>query len=135
MATTTTQPLALPDPAKADYRFHIANLREAIDFLEIAEPVEVKLTAGIQRHGAHRYVNGTHVITISAYLTPAGASATLWHELTHAAQSEYLGRTEFRAQYDGESRRHGYRGNRFEIEANEIAAAYSTDLPLTKPAN
>jgi hypothetical protein len=128
------QKLTLPGPStKGGWSISVSAIREAIDFLELTAPVEVKLAAGLRRHGAHRFRDGVHVITLSTYLNVEQASFTLWHELTHAAQTDYLGRQEFVAAYNNESRMHGYSGNAFEVEANQMAADM-VDTPLTRRA-
>lgn len=132
--TTRTQPLTLPGPAKAGWKIDVKAIREAIEFFGLTSPVEVKLTAGYRRTGCHRFRDGVHVLTVSGIRGAAEASETLWHELTHCAQQEYLGRTAFRAEYEAESRRVGYRANRFEVEARDTAAAMHAELSLTKLA-
>lgn len=129
------QKITLPDTAKGGWRVSVPAIREALDFLEITQPIEIKLTAGLQRHGAHRVRNGVHLITVSTYLAGASASETIWHELTHAAQSEYLGEDAFAASYNQQSRYVGYTANRYEVEAREVAAAMTDELPLTKAAS
>lgn len=132
---TTTQALTLPGTGKGDATFRPAAVKEAIELLGIVDPVEVKLANGTRRHGSHRW-NGagtTHIITVSTYLTPAEAGRTLWHELTHAAQREYLGLAAFMAAYRSESAVKGYRNNRFEIEAR-AHEDMNDDLPLAKHA-
>lgn len=129
------QPLTLPGPALGGWTVDVPAIREAIEFLELAWPVEVKLTSGIHTHGRIRFRDGRHLITVATNLTPAKASSTLWHELTHAAQREYLGVEAHRSAYAVESRRVGYDANRFEREAREMADAMAASVPLTKRAS
>ena len=94
-----------------NWKLDRAALREAIEFLGITYPVEVKQTrvAG-GRHGAHcliphgrfvrRYRGGwygvaespdgtlSHKVTVKSWLDPERASFVLWHELTHCMQAE-----------------------------------------------
>lgn len=76
-------------------------LKRACEVLGITSPVHVKRSPGRSLAGAyhgrklgalvHRHcdpVQSYHCITVSAVLHPNDASRTLWHELTHAAQSE-----------------------------------------------
>jgi hypothetical protein len=58
---------------------------------------------------------------VSKNLTAENASRTIWHELTHAAQTE-ADPLRFHTRYREESARVGYRQNRFEIEARENEA-------------
>lgn len=129
------QALTLPGPTKTGWKIDVAAIREAISFFGLTSPVEVKLTSGYRKVGCARYRDGVHVITISAIRSGAQASVTLWHELTHAAQREYLGREAFRAEYQAETARVGYRANRFEVEARAVGAAMSVEFPLTKIAS
>lgn len=135
METTIKHPpLVLPGAAKAGWTIDVPAIREAIAFFGLTSPVEVKLTAGTRRVGCARYRDGVHVITLSALRSGAQASETLWHELTHAAQREYLGDEAFRVQYQMEQLREGYDRNRFEVEARDTAAVMTAELSLTKRA-
>lgn len=106
---------------------------EAVEFLEIDRPVEVKWAAGLRRAGCHRSRNGVHVITVSTYLEADALSKTLWHELVHAAQEErYESRAGFNAAYGLQNRLYGYRRNRFEAEAEEWSEDFHAELRLAK---
>ena len=128
-----TQELLLPGTSKAGTRFSVPAVREAIAYFGLVDPIEVKFSGGIHRRGCHRYAGKgqPHIITVSTYLSPEEAGRTLWHELTHAAQREYLGQEEFTAQYRLESATKGYRGNKFEVEAREHSDL-NAEIPLAK---
>jgi len=130
---TTTQALTLPGTSKTGWKLDAAAVRQAIEFFGIAAPVEVKLSAGTRKVGCAKWREGVHVITVTTHHSLAGASKTLWHELTHAAQREYLG-ADFGPAYRAESARVGYRANRFEVEARDVADAMAADYPLAKVA-
>lgn len=128
-----TQRLCLPGTSKGGATFKPGAVLEALDYFGIVDPTEVKFTAGIHRKGAHRYAGPgqPHLITVSTYLSPEEAGRTLWHELCHAAQREYLGVPEFVAQYRQESASKGYLGNKFEVEARQHSDL-NTEIPLAK---
>lgn len=71
-----------------------AAIKEAIEFLGLQLPVEIKQPSRVgRRRGSHCFdwnvgAQGVHAITIKSYLNPERASKTLWHELAHAAQAE-----------------------------------------------
>jgi hypothetical protein len=131
MAPTVTLPNK--DENQAGARLIPGAVLEAVAFLEIARPVEVKWAAGLRRAGSHRSRNGGHVITLSTYRPADQLSETLWHELVHAVQAErYPTDKEFSSVYVRESRTVGYQANRFEVEAREIAADFSPQLPLSR---
>ncbi len=132
-----TQALTLPSStSKGGSRFSPAAVQEAIELLCLTGTVEVKASAGTRRRGAHRYYKATghHSITVSTYLCPEDAGRTLWHELCHAAQVEYLGVETFNAQYSQESAWKGYRANAFEVEARSYSDM-NDDLPLARQAS
>lgn len=133
---TTTQPLQLPaSTAKGGWTVNPAAVREAIAFFGLTRPVRIKLAGGTRRHGSRRWNEATgHSITLSTYLPAGRVSETLWHELCHAAQSEYLGDAAFSASYDQYSKRVGYRLNPYEVEARETGAAMAPEFPLVRDA-
>jgi hypothetical protein len=129
------QRLLLPEKArsKGGAQFSIGAIFEALDFLEIAQPVEVKWSAGLRRRGSHRFREGGHIITVSTYLDADELSTTLWHELVHCAQLERFDEThEFNAAYTNSYYLTGYHANKFEVEAREVAEAYASEFRLAK---
>lgn len=68
-------------------------LREAREMLGLELPVDVNANGRIRlSHGRYRGIKeGRHQIDIGSGLSPARASACLWHELTHARQREEAG--------------------------------------------
>lgn len=93
--------------------------------------VEGEVVIGFARYangsldGKYMWVRGRHSITLCAYLTPAGASVVLWHELTHAKQ-------------ECEGRRTGpgtlaFRGVEYEQHPREIEARGNEHLALEYP--
>lgn len=122
--------LTLPakDRGVAGARFNSRAIREAIEFLELACPVEIKWSNGTRRAGAHRFRNGHHLITVSTHVRPTSLSRVLWHELTHARQEETI--EHFDAAYRSENKRRGYQRNRYEVEARQYAEAFADELDL-----
>jgi hypothetical protein len=122
--------------SQSGYRILVPAIREAIDFHDLQQPIWVKLTGGIVKKGAHRWDphRRMHIITVSTHSDVARASVTLWHELTHAAQSERLGPDDFRTMYAADRRARGYRYCQFEVEARETADLMHPLLPLTRAA-
>jgi hypothetical protein len=112
--------------------FNPTRVIEAVEFLEIREPVEIKWSGGTRTIGTHRWRDGKHLVTVSTYLPAEKLSAVLWHELTHAQQQErFGGPTDWYREYSAENRTRGYRQNRFEIEARENAEVYGSEMRLT----
>ena len=106
---------------------------EAVEFLELERPVEIKWAAGIRRRGAHRNQTEGHVITVSTYLDAEQLNITLLHELIHAAQAErFDSRREWAVANHSESRRVGYHRNQYEVEARELADDFSKDFNLAR---
>lgn len=133
--TQTKQRLLLPEKerSKGGAAFNIGAIFEALDFLEIERPVEVKWSAGLRRRGSHRFRDEGHTITVSTYLDADELSTTLWHELVHCAQLErYDHSHEFSADYTNAYYLTGYHANKFEVEAREVAEAYAAEFRLAK---
>lgn len=83
-------------------------LQEIKDFFGLRLPVYVRRTAGRQTYGTYRLKMGHelprsvaarigvhgeklyHHLTVSGRRSPEKASATVWHELTHAMQAERI---------------------------------------------
>lgn len=122
--------------SKGGASLKVGSVMEAVEFLEIEDPIEVKWANGTRRRGSHRVRNGVHVITLSTYLPADKVTFTLWHELTHCMQAEREGGNEaFTRKYRLEGKSGAaYRTNRFEIEANETAEAMKDELPLATQA-
>lgn len=129
--------LKIPDyPNARNVYMSRSDIQDAIDHLEINNPVVIKWSSGRYRMGCHRYKksNGRyHSITISRYLYEEDVTETLWHELTHARQTEKCGEPElFYAKYykqygvSGEA----YRNNPYEIEARRVATHMSVHKKL-----
>lgn len=120
-------------PSLGGHRISAAAVTEALEHLGINAPVQIKWSQGRRRLGAHRFRPGVgHVITVTTYHRYAsGVSETIWHELTHAHQLERaVDPKSFITSYREESRRVGYRNNRFEVEAREVGARMSVLKPL-----
>lgn len=130
---------------RGDYRAEIGQtwkidreaLAAAIELLDIKLPVKIRFNSRVGKTaGNYRFHEcGYHDIMLKTYRTAAEASATLWHELTHAMQAERFQRanphlpprTAWLAQLE---QSHGkYRACPMEIEANRMAAD-TDDLPL-----
>lgn len=130
------QRLLLPDKQRGigGAEFSIGGIGDALTLLDIEKPVVVKWTAGMNRRGSYRYTkDGRHSVAISTYLNPEQASETLWHELVHAHQQErYENHVEFALATTHEVIKKGYRQSVFEVEAREVAKAYSEEFRLTK---
>ncbi len=125
--------LQLPGKTKnlAGAQLNPSAVIEAIEFLELERPVEIKWSAGLRRRGCHRLRDGRHVITVSTYLDFSQLSSTTWHELTHAAQAErFDSDKEYDAAYAKDCRLRGYGGSLFEIEAREYAEDFAVEMPL-----
>lgn len=67
--------------------------------------------------GTYRCRDGTHHIVVKSYLTAEQASATLWHELTHARQAERAGSQSAWEKVTAAQRRWPYAQRPIEIEA------------------
>lgn len=131
MAPTTT--IRVPSkPSVAGHRISAKAVVEAAAILGLSDPIEIKWSSGRRRLGAHRYRDGRHVVTVTRlYREAASISETIWHELTHAQQTEKAGRAKFISEYRLENRRVGYQNNRFEVEARAVGANMKEQLPLT----
>src|SRR5690242_3638277 len=88
-----------------------AKVKEACKELGVKSKVRFKLEPriqyqnGIEYAGMYWWYPRRHLIelVLPHTVSPGRASETIWHELTHAAQDERLGRKEFRKQYDLEN--------------------------------
>jgi hypothetical protein len=155
-----------PTTGTVEWKLNQPAVDEAIAFLGIKLPVTIKQTrrTGSQK-GAHtmrpegpgiRVTSSgivglrtaeraawSHRITAKSYLSPAEASAVLWHELTHAMQAERviaslpadaspidIYNAHHSAYFDGTA----YTRKPWEIEANEFAASFADELPLARAA-
>jgi hypothetical protein len=119
---------------KGGAEFDAGSCIKAVTVLRLTAPVEIKWSSGTRRKGAHYWRDGRHVVTISTYLGGDEANMTLWHELTHAVQTERVGEEKFWADYRmfGRSGR-AYETNPYEIEANQVMHQFASVLRLTKP--
>lgn len=63
---------------------------------------QIKLQRGVEYAGIYWWYPKRHLIelVLPHTVSPGRASEVIWHELTHAAQDERLGRYEFRKQYE-----------------------------------
>lgn len=134
-----TQRLLLPNKtrSKAGVELVPGAILEALDFLEIKKPVQIKWTNGTKTRGSRRFTRDgeAHVVTISTYWPTDAINNTLWHELFHAHQAE---RYEDPAAWTRAYRREGktgraYQANKYEAEANEAAEWLQHEIRLTKP--
>lgn len=77
-----------------------------------------------------RVANATafHNIVVKSYLTPEQATATLWHELTHALQAERAGSVEAWNRFTRDQRRWPYARRPIEIEARKVSAARAHEM-------
>jgi hypothetical protein len=119
-------------PSRAPWQFDREMIERAIAELEITGDVHVSLSVGTRTFGTHRG-GSHHSITLSKLLSADQAGETLWHELTHAAQSERLGDDTFERLYRMQNGGVGYRGNRFEREARSNQKRHYSE-PLIRRA-
>ena len=77
--------------------------------------------------------DGVHLITIAARICETMASETIWHELTHARQSEKD--EDFRSNYNASVRSVGYRKSLYEREAKANEEYHYTKFSLTLENN
>jgi hypothetical protein len=119
----------------APWRLDEEAVLRACKLLGITKPVEIRRTSGNNTAGKYRGVNarGVHVITVAARISPKMASQTIWHELTHAMQSE---RDEnFRSNYGKSVRSVGYMKSPYEREAKANEENHNTKFSLTLSNN
>ena len=121
----------------APWRLNEAAVLRACILLGVTNPVKIRRTSGNSSVGKYRGVNaqGVHVITIAARISPTMASMTIWHELTHARQSEMLGDKNFRSNYSASVRSLGYLKSPYEREAKANEEYHHTRFSLTLPNN
>lgn len=126
-----------------------AAIRAACRALGVEWEVRITRTKATRTNGVHRLRirNGrpVHFIAGPALADTAKATATLWHELTHAAQAERVAR-EGGVHHDPLSALHAWvkfcnRQNRWcyerrpiEVEARATADNPPLSIPLVKPA-
>lgn len=75
---------------KPCWDFDVAALERACKLLGVTRPVELGAVNSRRRRwaGMHHDEREQHRVTCAVWATPEGASRTLWHELSHAAQSD-----------------------------------------------
>jgi hypothetical protein len=124
----------------AQWSLDLAALAEAIAFLGLTLPVQIKQTGHRGgRRGAYSFrtkgVLRYHHITVKNWLDPAQACRTLWHELAHAMQAERHN-DPFKpfvvvqqAWADSPERRGSYRFRPIEVEARSYED-YGTEVQI-----
>ena len=98
---------------------NVRSIKIAARLLGIERDIKIRTTRGYRRIGCHRLRDGQHYITFSTSQNPEDQSKTLWHELTHAAQVDQLGRDEYYKRYRMQQRSVGYKENALEKQAND----------------
>ncbi len=149
LSVERVKPTRRERPQNAPWTLDERAIQEAREFLGITRPVTLKVINHASRTmGEHRVTVGPNgvrqTIAIKGWLSPEDASRTLWHELTHAAQTERalarlpegLSGRETIAHLKRQPER-GYRSVRYErkpieVEAREHEAMHDV-LPLTIP--
>ena len=131
--------LVLPsERARAGWVIDRNAIQAAILLLGIEYPVRIRYMRGRYRYGTHyarKHPDLHHRITMNQDLPVDQANHTLWHELTHAMQSERFERETRKPHwrfYRDEYRHHGATGTRryfagmnpYEVEADSIADTY-----------
>lgn len=120
------------DVARAGWVIDQDEVIKAMDMLGIEMPVHIRYMTGKYRYGTHKETKTHHKITLDQ-TTPFGvANFTLWHELVHAMQAERFAKEKglpITLFYDEYKRGRGewgryYDGNKYELEANRLAARY-----------
>jgi len=93
----------------------------AARLLGVENPIHIRTTKGRRITGCHRFsiFDPVHRITFSTAESAEDQSKTLWHELTHAAQTDQLGLVDYAKQYRSQNRSVGYRQNKFEVQARD----------------
>jgi hypothetical protein len=146
MTTSHSEPfvgLAWRSHKARPWLFDMEAIREAAALLGLKHPVLVAVSDTTRLSGSHRTKGPIsargerfdfhHQITVGRTLSFREASATIWHELTHAMQRERDGES-FEVQYRQESIEAGYQGNRYEREARAMEVM-AEDLDLVKETN
>jgi hypothetical protein len=125
--------------AKAGWVIDQDAVIDAMDSLEIEFPVHIRFMTARYRNGTHRTkVSDAHHITLDQTRDIESSNFTLWHELTHAMQSERFARQtgkSIKRFHDEAYKEHGvsgqaYNSNPYEREANRVAEENSDTLLL-----
>lgn len=114
------------------WRPHELNIERARIELGISRPVEIRRSCGKNTVGKYYGISasGVHIITVAARLSPVMASQIIWHELTHARQSERD--PKFLENYANSMRFSGYLNNRYEREAKANEDLHNTRFSLAR---
>jgi len=93
LSVERVKPVRRERPQNAPWQLNERAIQEAKKFLGITRPIKLKVINHASKNwGEHRVTVGPHgvqqTITIKRWLSPEDASRTLWHELTHAMQTE-----------------------------------------------
>jgi hypothetical protein len=132
-----------PTPARAGWEFDTDEIIRAMDYLDVRFPVHIRFITGIYRRGTHyaRSLPNRHGITIHQEGNITDSNNTLWHELTHAMQSEHWMRSTgrphnkfYRESYKPSDGRWGakYKENTYEIQARQMAEQWEVNWRLIK---
>lgn len=116
------------------FDFDVPAMRRAVMHLGVTRPVEVGC-ANYHRGrwgGMHSLERGIHRVRVAYWLPPNDASRTLWHELSHAAQSD-RGIPSGTAQLRRELGDDAYTNDPREVEAREAEQLHDTLFPLARP--
>lgn len=71
------------------WEFDLGAIERACELLGVTRPVEIGAVNARRRWSGMRHDEGDqHRVTVANWHTPEGASRTIWHELSHAAQSD-----------------------------------------------
>lgn len=126
------------------WSFDVDRVLEALEILDIKRRVVLRVVSARNHRGIHRfYVKpdpraGYHSITIDKDVSAVDAGRILWHELTHAWQTEtwlekkptdQAGVMAYEFRYKQENIRVGYMANPFEVEARDNECM-NDDIPL-----
>lgn len=113
------------------WRINEDALERACKILGIKHPVLVKRTASKKIAGRYYGMSssGEHSIHLSARMSPAMASQTLWHELTHAKQFEED--PNYFKNYTANINNAGYSNSFYEQEAKANEDYHVTRFSLT----
>lgn len=99
--------------AKPGWDFDLDAIERARELLGVTRPVVIGCVNARRRFtGMHHDEGARHRITVAHWHTPEQASRTIWHELSHAAQSD-------RGVRGGTAR---LRGLAYEQDAREVEA-------------